>query len=70
MDSFLTRRQKEILEFIAEFQRREGVSPTHREICERFGFSSYGTAPLNVSRTKRQLAVRGGYSVRRNVRIL
>lgn len=44
MDGFLTKRQKEILEFIADFIRREGVSPTHREICERFGYTSYGTA--------------------------
>ncbi|REJ84393.1 MAG: transcriptional repressor LexA [Acidobacteria bacterium] len=39
----LTRRQKQILDFIEEFRRREGISPTHREICDRFGFSSYGT---------------------------
>ena len=43
MEAFLTRRQKEILEFILEFREREGVSPTHREICDRFGYSSYGT---------------------------
>lgn len=40
----LTRKQKEILDFIAEFQERHGLAPTHREICERFGFRSYGTA--------------------------
>ncbi len=40
---YLTRRQKEILDFIAEFRRGEGVSPTHREICKKFGYSSYGT---------------------------
>ena len=40
----LTGRQKQILEFIDEFQERTGLSPTHREICENFGFSSYGTA--------------------------
>ena len=44
MAPFLTRKQKEILEFIAEFQDRHGLAPTHREICERFGFRSYGTA--------------------------
>ena len=44
MDGFLTKRQKEILEFIGAFRAREGISPTHREICEHFGFSSYGTA--------------------------
>ena len=54
MESFLTRRQKEILEFIADFKRREGVSPTHREICERFGFSSYGTAHKHLKLLERK----------------
>lgn len=40
---YLTERQKEILDFIEEFQQREGIAPTHREICEQFGYSSYGT---------------------------
>ncbi len=44
MASYLTARQKEILEFIHAFRREKGVAPTHREICEHFGFSSYGTA--------------------------
>ena len=44
MASYLTARQKEILEFIHGFLRAKGVAPTHREICEQFGFSSYGTA--------------------------
>lgn len=44
MASYLTGRQKEILEYIDSFQRRNGLAPTHREICEHFGFSSYGTA--------------------------
>lgn len=44
MASYLTARQKEILEFIHQFRNEKGLAPTHREICERFGFSSYGTA--------------------------
>ncbi|MEO8276769.1 MAG: transcriptional repressor LexA [Thermoanaerobaculia bacterium] len=44
MASYLTARQKEILEFIQAFRQQKGVAPTHREICEQFGFSSYGTA--------------------------
>jgi repressor LexA len=41
--AYLTERQKDILDFIAEFQRRRGFAPTHLEICRRFGYSSYGT---------------------------
>lgn len=54
MDGFLTRRQKEVLEFIAEFRRREGISPTHREICERFDFASYGTAHKHLKLLERK----------------
>lgn len=41
--SYLTERQKAILEFIAEYQKRHGISPTHREIRDEFGYSSFGT---------------------------
>lgn len=43
METFLTRRQQQILGFLREFREREGVSPTHREIRDHFGYSSYGT---------------------------
>lgn len=43
METTLTRRQRDILAFIQTFRREQGISPTHREICERFGYSSYGT---------------------------
>ncbi|MEM1206985.1 MAG: transcriptional repressor LexA [Acidobacteriota bacterium] len=39
----MTERQKEILQFIAAYQSRHGISPTHREIREEFGYSSFGT---------------------------
>ena len=43
MARYLTTRQKEILDFMLSFSREHGVSPTHREIREQFGYSSYGT---------------------------
>lgn len=42
-DVTLTRRQKAILDFIRVFREREGISPTHREIRDHFGYRSYGT---------------------------
>jgi hypothetical protein len=39
----LTERQKAILDFVAVSAADYGYPPTHREICERFGYSSYGT---------------------------
>lgn len=41
--SYLTERQKAILEFITEYHRQHGIAPTHREIRDHFGYSSYGT---------------------------
>jgi repressor LexA len=38
MRAQLTLRQIEILDFIKEFMRENGYSPTMREICDRFGF--------------------------------
>lgn len=54
----LTERQKAILDFFAEFQRRHGYPPTHREIRDRFGYTSYGTVHkhLRLLREKGYLA--------------
>lgn len=41
--AFLTERQLQILDFIRECVKARGISPTHREICDHFGYSSYGT---------------------------
>jgi repressor LexA len=44
----LTERQKEILDFIRGYRERRGISPTQREICEEFGYSSFGTLQKHI----------------------
>jgi repressor LexA len=44
----LTKRQKEILDFISEYRRTNGISPTQREILEEFGLSSFGTVQKHL----------------------
>lgn len=44
----LTKKQKEVLEFIAEFQTREGFPPSVREMCEGLGTSSPGSMYKHV----------------------
>lgn len=56
---YLTERQKAILEFIQQFQGEHGIAPTHREICEKFGYSSYGTVYKHL-----KLLERKGYLTR------
>lgn len=41
--TFLTETQKAILDFVVDYQKRHGIAPTHREIRDQFGYSSYGT---------------------------
>ncbi len=44
----LTERQQEIVAFIRDYRTRRGIAPTQREICEHFGFSSFGTLQKHI----------------------
>jgi repressor LexA len=44
----LTPKQKEILDFIRTYRQKRGLSPTQREICEEFGYSSFGTIQKHI----------------------
>lgn len=39
----LTKKQKDVLDFITDFVREKGYSPTQKEIQEHFGFKSLGS---------------------------
>jgi repressor LexA len=67
---YLTERQKEILEFIHQFRREKGIAPTHREICERFGFSSYGTAYKHLKLLQEKGYLRRDWNQKRGIELL
>jgi repressor LexA len=46
----LTKRQKEILDFIRGYREQNGISPTQREIREKFKLSSFGTVQKHLKR--------------------
>lgn len=68
--TYLTERQKEILEFIHEYRRQRGIAPTHREICERFGFSSYGTAYKHLKLLQEKGFLRRDWNQKRGIELL
>ena len=68
--TYLTERQKEILEFIQEYRRERGIAPTHREICERFGFSSYGTAYKHLKLLQEKGFLRRDWNQKRGIELL
>ena len=69
MARFLTERQREILDFIRESLKQRGVSPTHREICDRFGYSSYGTAHKHLKLLEQKGYLRRHWNQKRGVEL-
>src|SRR5713226_4994495 len=67
---YLTERQRDILNFIREFQREQGVAPTHREICDQFGFSSYGTVYKHLSLLQKKGLIRRDWNQKRGVELV
>ena len=67
---YLTERQRDILQFIREFKSERGVAPTHREICDRFGFSSYGTVYKHLSLLEKKGLIRRDWNQKRGVELV
>src|SRR5512143_2217330 len=53
----LTRRQKDILDYIRSYRTAHGISPTQREIRENFGLSSFGTVQKHLKRLEEKGAL-------------
>ena len=53
----LTKRQKEILDFIRTYRTENGISPTQREIRETFHLSSFGTVQKHLKRLEEKGAL-------------
>lgn len=67
---YLTERQRDILNFIRDFQKERGIAPTHREICDHFGFSSYGTVYKHLSLLEKKGLIRRDWNQKRGVELL
>jgi repressor LexA len=68
--TYLTERQRDILQFIRDFQKERGVTPTHREICDHFGFSSYGTVYKHLSLLQKKGLIRRDWNQKRGVEVI
>jgi len=67
---YLTERQRDILNFIRDFQKARGIAPTHREICDHFGFSSYGTVYKHLSLLEKKGLIRRDWNQKRGVEVV
>jgi repressor LexA len=68
--TYLTERQRDILSFIRDFRKKNGVAPTHREICDAFGFSSYGTVYKHLSLLEKKGLIRRDWNQKRGVELV
>ena len=69
MARYLTERQKQVLDFVRQFAAENGYAPTHREICEEFGFSSYGTVHKHLKLLERKGYLRRHWNQKRGLEL-
>jgi repressor LexA len=65
----LTKRQKEILDYIGSFIDERGYAPSFEEIAESFGYSSLATVHEHLSNLERKGYIRKAYNESRSVEL-
>ena len=63
----LTKRQKEILDFIRTYRSEQGISPTQREIREKLRLSSFGTVQKHLKRLEEKGALKREWNRSRGI---
>jgi repressor LexA len=65
----LTKRQKEILDYMGSFIDERGYAPSFEEIAESFGYSSLATVHEHLSNLERKGYIRKAYNESRSVEL-
>ena len=63
----LTRRQKEILDYIGSFIEEWGYAPSFEEIAKNFGYASLATVHEHLSNLERKGYIRKAYNESRSL---
>jgi repressor LexA len=66
----LTKRQKEILDYIRSFIEAQGYAPSFEEIAESFGYSSLATVHEHLSNLERKGYIRKSYNESRSIELV
>ncbi len=66
----LTKRQKEILDFIHAFIDQHGYAPSFEEIAHSFGYSSLATVHEHLSNLERKGYIRKSYNESRSIEMV
>lgn len=65
----LTKRQKEILDFLQEYLARNGYAPRFEEIAEHFSYASLGTVHEHLENLRRKGYIRKSYKEWRSIEL-
>ena len=66
----LTRRQREILDYLSEYAADHGYAPSFDEIAERFDYASLATVHEHLSNLERKGYIKRSYNESRAIEIL
>ena len=66
----LTRRQKQVLDFLVGFINRKGYSPSFEEIGGKMGLSSLATVHKHLETLEKKGFIRRGYNQSRSVEVV
>ena len=66
----LTKRQREILNYLGSYSEQHGYAPSFEEIAEHFGYSSLATVHEHLSNLERKGYIKRSYNESRAIEIL
>jgi repressor LexA len=66
----LTRRQREILDFVQDFATDHGYAPSFEEIAARFGYASLATVHEHLENLRAKGYIRKGYNTSRSIEVI
>src|SRR5512147_218594 len=66
----ITKRQKEIYDYVADFVQRNGYSPSFEEIGEGMGLSSLATVHKHISNLEKKGLLRRGHNKSRSIDVI
>ncbi|HUF11478.1 MAG TPA: transcriptional repressor LexA [Longimicrobiales bacterium] len=66
----LTKRQKQILDYLQGYVIANGYSPSYEEIAEHFGYGSLATVHEHLENLERKGYIRKGYNESRSVEVV
>ena len=66
----LTKRQREILSYLSDYQERHGYAPSFEEIASRFNYNSLATVHEHLTNLERKGYIKRSYNESRAIEIL